>query len=74
MSSRRYHATDAVLAKRLARVEILLDLHSAEIRPEVLRSIHGRIASVRTELERRAATLERVRDRLRKQERADTTT
>jgi hypothetical protein len=58
-------ASDAWLAKRLAQVETLLDLHSAGMNSRTAVRIQDRISRVRIELERRAANVARVRGNVR---------
>jgi hypothetical protein len=48
-------ATDAVLARRLEQIELLIDLHSAGMKPRAVVVILDRIRRVRRQLERRAA-------------------
>lgn len=54
-------ASDRWLAKRLGQVEMLLDLHSAAMRPRTAARIQERIARVRVELERRAENVAKMR-------------
>jgi hypothetical protein len=54
-ATRRAKASHATLAKRLAHVEALFDLHCAGINPIAAASIRRQLAGVRAELEWRAA-------------------
>jgi hypothetical protein len=60
---RRRTTSDAMLAKRLLHLEMLIDLQ-AGISPTAAKALCARVRTVREELERRAESLARVRARI----------